>query len=1038
MSLLRMSIAGGALILAAVLVRALTLNRLPKRTFLVLWAVALLRLLVPFTAASALSVYALADRWAPPAQAAPPQEAAAPTPSPPVSEVLGNAAISGNTSPPPVPEGDFPVLPALWLAGALLCGGFFLTAYVRCRRAFRAALPVEDPEARRWLADHPLRRTVTLRQWDAAPLTYGVFRPVILLPGDADWSDAPRMAWVLEHELVHIRRLDALWKLFLAAAACIHWFNPLVWCMYVLANRDIELSCDEAVVRRFGLERRASYARTLISMEEQRSGLGPFSSAFSKNAIEERITAIMKTKKRSLAAVLAAAALVCCVSIAFATSAPQREDAGLREHLTAIPGGEFTEEESQRLFALWFQGYEDMTVADYQEKMWAEWDAPADVALIDRYAQSEGSYELPAGEEAEALAAFNDYFFQVYLPLTGDGWQNRSFSDGAAQRSAMVEYDCYLSVLDRNKLTVGEYQEARRAAEAAFRQLLEGYTTEELQDEERMNSALTQKIASLTASLSTGELRVSLQWVFQPMDPADEALHVQSSSETAAKWDRLLTPYVAFGLAYVFDDPDLDGNGLTMGFQGHEVRGIMDPLKGWITEHAGSGAYGPDAVELFAVYEGSTLTGLRLATPEEQAEFDRQRNAASGDQEEREFPNATRADYDSLLALRTADYQRLSLEEFNQRLLDWANEHQDAYDRIECDVIWSDCAVELTEEEWTFAALTCHQSGTENAMQIRSLHTGLPEEDPGFSANLPTWSRDVDGAVMAWCQLYYDISYHVSDKSVVTVGERDDCVSAMREAIQRFWWNTDLEDLLQLTEADVVDRFNTWAKTASRGGVTFHPVTADNIQFECMDERAGAGEQFATRADYDSLLALRTADYQRLSLEEFNQRLLDWADENPEACERVMSAAYLRSYAVDLTEEERAFLETTCWQSRQENVMQVRNSNPLFQDQRDPVFLGALPPRQEAMDQGRLYYEVSYHVGSPASVTVGERDAALAAMREAIGRFWRETDPDVLFQMTQEEAWAAYNALAEAHSTERIRFNPITADSVHERFSLGV
>ncbi|MFQ7454207.1 MAG: M56 family metallopeptidase [Flavonifractor plautii] len=84
-----------------------------------------------------------------------------------------------------------------------------------------------------------------------------MLRPVILLPKTLDRSDVSRLAFVLTHEMAHIRRFDALSKLLLAAAACLHWFNPLVWVMLVLANRDLELSCDAAVVRLYGAEARA-------------------------------------------------------------------------------------------------------------------------------------------------------------------------------------------------------------------------------------------------------------------------------------------------------------------------------------------------------------------------------------------------------------------------------------------------------------------------------------------------------------------------------------------------------------------------------------------------------------------------------------------------------------------------------------------------------------------------------------------------------------------------------------------------------------
>ena len=113
-------------------------------------------------------------------------------------------------------------------------------------------------------------------------------------------------------------------KLVLTAALCIHWFNPLVWFMYLLANRDMELSCDEAVVRRFGEENKSAYARMLIRMEKTKSGLTPLCNSFSKSAIEERVTAIMKLRKTSFTALCAAAALVVGVTLVFATSAAEK------------------------------------------------------------------------------------------------------------------------------------------------------------------------------------------------------------------------------------------------------------------------------------------------------------------------------------------------------------------------------------------------------------------------------------------------------------------------------------------------------------------------------------------------------------------------------------------------------------------------------------------------------------------------------------------------------------------------------------------
>ena len=141
-----------------------------------------------------------------------------------------------------------------------------------------------------------MKRPILVRQSDriSAPLTYGIFRPVILMPKKMDWKNEKQLQYVLSHEYVHIYRYDTVTKLIVTLALCIHWFNPFVWVMYILLNRDIELACDESVIRQFGEKSKSAYSLMLINMEATKSGLLPFCNNFSKNAIEERITAVMK------------------------------------------------------------------------------------------------------------------------------------------------------------------------------------------------------------------------------------------------------------------------------------------------------------------------------------------------------------------------------------------------------------------------------------------------------------------------------------------------------------------------------------------------------------------------------------------------------------------------------------------------------------------------------------------------------------------------------------------------------------------------
>ena len=336
MSLLQMSFLGTVIILLIVVLRAVLINRLPKKTFLILWWIALIRLLVPFSIKSVTSIYSLLQSIY--SDINPVRTAQTTTflpihgNMPEIANGLSEAMVQRTES--------ISILSVIWLAGLLLCFGFFAVSYIKCYREFRFSLPVENDILEAWKEKHPLKRSLSIRQTEtiAAPLSYGVIRPVILMPKNTEWKNIYQLRYVLEHEYVHIRRLDMLTKLIMIAAVCIHWFNPLVWVMYILFNRDLELSCDETVVRRFGMDIKSVYATALISMEEKKSRLTPLCNSFSKNAIEERIRAIMKIKKTSKFAVMISAVLVICVTGGFATSASSLE----KKTETAQENGETT------------------------------------------------------------------------------------------------------------------------------------------------------------------------------------------------------------------------------------------------------------------------------------------------------------------------------------------------------------------------------------------------------------------------------------------------------------------------------------------------------------------------------------------------------------------------------------------------------------------------------------------------------------------------------------------------------------------------
>lgn len=291
MSLLQMSFSGAVLIIVIAVIRAVTINKLPKKTFLILWGIVLLRLLIPYSVQSAFSVYSLISVMA---EAAPVE--ALPYELTPNEQTDESPQLSAK------PVSPVPIGPLIWFTGMTLCTIFFAISYLHWRFEFQASIPIQNAFAEQWRKKHSTKRPVLVRQSDkiSAPLTYGMFQPVILMPKKTDWENAEQLEYIFLHEYMHICHHDSAVKLISTLALCIHWFNPLVWVMYVLLQRDIELACDESVVRRLGEASKKTYANMLIDMEARKSGLMPLCSNFSKNAIEERIIAIMKIKKHLL------------------------------------------------------------------------------------------------------------------------------------------------------------------------------------------------------------------------------------------------------------------------------------------------------------------------------------------------------------------------------------------------------------------------------------------------------------------------------------------------------------------------------------------------------------------------------------------------------------------------------------------------------------------------------------------------------------------------------------------------------------------
>lgn len=312
MNVLQLSISGGLLIIGIMVVRTLSINRISKKFFVLLWDIVLLRLLLPFTVTFQFITTNLFT-------SVPKQIDQV------IQQRVSDLPVIKGASAAYIPAGtgvsqqeNIPVFQIIWLSGLITLSLFFIIAYYRDYRKLREALPIKhNIFLSHWMEEKQLKRKVVILLSDRVntPVTYGIFSPKIILPRTMDLTDHKALRFVLEHELVHIKCHDNLWKIVALAALCIHWFNPIVWIMQILFNRDLELSCDEKVITSVGAEQRQEYALTLINLAGNKSGISFLHSSFGKNVIKERIVSIMKYKKTSIISIICVIVLITAVSV---------------------------------------------------------------------------------------------------------------------------------------------------------------------------------------------------------------------------------------------------------------------------------------------------------------------------------------------------------------------------------------------------------------------------------------------------------------------------------------------------------------------------------------------------------------------------------------------------------------------------------------------------------------------------------------------------------------------------------------------------
>lgn len=312
LKLVNLSISASWLILA-VLVLRVVLKKAPKWVMPLLWGVVALRLVCLFSIESALSLIPSAETI--------PSEIVTETREPVLYEQATLDIVTNPTLPSAaeVPVGvsrqqaqvDFNIYSVLWLAGMAALLVHALVSAGKLKRKLATAILLRD--------------NIYESEFVDSPFVFGVVKPNIYLPMHMDEGTA---AYVIAHECAHLARRDHWWKVLGYLVLALHWFNPLVWVAYILFCRDIELACDEKVVRGLDGAARADYSQALLSCAAPKRAVAACPLAFGEGNIKTRVKSALHYKKPAFWVAAAAVLAVVIVAVCFLTN-PRSERGSL-------------------------------------------------------------------------------------------------------------------------------------------------------------------------------------------------------------------------------------------------------------------------------------------------------------------------------------------------------------------------------------------------------------------------------------------------------------------------------------------------------------------------------------------------------------------------------------------------------------------------------------------------------------------------------------------------------------------------------------
>ena len=307
LKIVNMSISASWLVVAVLILR-LVLKKAPKWVNVLLWGIVAVRLICPFSFESALSLIPSAETFPEKIISGPSfdvQTGITPIDNR-INDYLGDRYFEGVTVPTNNGNNVMTILTIVWIIGILLLATYTVISYWRLHREIDTAVRYKD--------------NIFQSENVSSPFVLGIINPRIYLPFSMNEQD---MEHVVAHEQAHIRRKDHWWKPLGFLLLTIHWFNPLMWLAYVLLCRDIELACDEKVIKGLSNEQRADYTQALVACSVNRRMIAACPLAFGEVGVKERVKSVMNYKKPAFWVIILAVIACVIVAVCFLTNPKQ-------------------------------------------------------------------------------------------------------------------------------------------------------------------------------------------------------------------------------------------------------------------------------------------------------------------------------------------------------------------------------------------------------------------------------------------------------------------------------------------------------------------------------------------------------------------------------------------------------------------------------------------------------------------------------------------------------------------------------------------